>query len=83
MTFFLMDPHSFACVCVCVCVIVIDRMATEMGHQIVRLPPYHCRYNAIELIWTQVKSYIAKRNDFRMANAKFLLTEAYYLMKIK
>ncbi|KAL4119462.1 hypothetical protein QTP88_012269 [Uroleucon formosanum] len=32
-----------------------------MGHEMVRLPPYHCQYNPIELIWAQVKSEVAKK----------------------
>lgn len=34
---------------------VLDEMAQEQGHTVIRLPPYHCQYNAIELIWAQVK----------------------------
>lgn len=34
---------------------VLDEMAREKGHSVIRLPPYHCQYNAIELIWAQVK----------------------------
>ncbi|XP_045107564.1 uncharacterized protein LOC123502506 [Portunus trituberculatus] len=34
---------------------VIDKTASEHGHKVVRLPPYHCNYNPIELIWAQVK----------------------------
>lgn len=34
---------------------VVDQMALEAGHQVIRLPPYHCQYNAIELIWAQIK----------------------------
>lgn len=33
----------------------IDELALEHGHTIIRTPPYHCQYNAIELIWAQVK----------------------------
>lgn len=33
----------------------LDEMAKEKGHQVLRLPPYHCQYNAIELIWAQIK----------------------------
>ncbi|KAL0830174.1 hypothetical protein ABMA28_003631 [Loxostege sticticalis] len=33
----------------------IDELAQANGHQVLRLPPYHCQYNAIELIWTQIK----------------------------
>ncbi|XP_026738274.1 uncharacterized protein LOC113501345 [Trichoplusia ni] len=31
----------------------LDEIAKEKGHQVLRLPPYHCQYNAIELIWAQ------------------------------
>ncbi|XP_066950811.1 uncharacterized protein [Macrobrachium rosenbergii] len=55
---------------------VIDRMARDNGHQVVRLPPYHCEYNPIELIWAQVKTYVAKRNNFKMADLKPLVKEA-------
>lgn len=33
----------------------IDELAHEHGHTIIRTPSYHCQYNAIELIWAQVK----------------------------
>lgn len=33
----------------------LDEMAKERGHRVLRLPPYHCQYNAIELIWAQIK----------------------------
>ena len=41
---------------------ILDEMALKYGHQVIRLPPYHCHYNAIELIWAQIKSYVAKEN---------------------
>lgn len=41
---------------------VIDEVAYEYGHRVIRLPPYHCHYNAIELIWAQVKGYVAREN---------------------
>ena len=34
---------------------VIDSIAEEAGHQVLRFPPYHCQYNPIELIWARVK----------------------------
>lgn len=40
---------------------VIVRMARDNGHEMVMLPPSHCEYNPIELIWGQVKTYEAKR----------------------
>ncbi|XP_066958850.1 uncharacterized protein [Macrobrachium rosenbergii] len=54
----------------------IDEIAAEAGHKIVRIPPYHCQYNPIELIWAQVKSYIAKKNTFKLADLKILVQEA-------
>ncbi|KAJ8921244.1 hypothetical protein NQ315_013716 [Exocentrus adspersus] len=35
---------------------VCDRMAEEMGHTVLRLPPYFCIFNPIEHIWHKVKS---------------------------
>jgi len=29
----------------------LDEIAFQMGHEVVRLSPYHCQYNPIELIW--------------------------------
>ncbi|XP_050684028.1 uncharacterized protein LOC126978943 [Leptidea sinapis] len=40
----------------------IDIIALEHGHRDIRLPPYHCGYNAIELMWAQIKGYAARRN---------------------
>jgi len=33
----------------------LDEIALQMGHDVIRLPSYHCQYNPIELIWAQVK----------------------------
>lgn len=41
---------------------VIDEIALEHGHRVIRLPPYHCEYNAIELVWAQIKGYAARHN---------------------
>lgn len=41
----------------------IDQLAMEKGHTILRLPPYHCMFNPIELIWAQLKSEVKKRNS--------------------
>ncbi|VVC30439.1 Hypothetical protein CINCED_3A016052 [Cinara cedri] len=41
----------------------IDEIALQMGHEVIRLPPYHYQYNPIELIWAQVKGEIAKKNN--------------------
>lgn len=48
-----------------------------MGHEVVRLPPYHCQYNPIELIWAHVKSKVAEKNNtFKMADIEMLVNNA-------
>ena len=55
----------------------LDAIAFEKGHNVIRLPPYHCQYNPIELIWAQVKGYVADRNTtFRIADTERLVHEA-------
>ncbi|GBL81144.1 hypothetical protein AVEN_83195-1 [Araneus ventricosus] len=55
----------------------IDKIASETGHKVLRLPPYHCELNPIELIWAQVKGYIARQNQtFKLPEVKTLLLEA-------
>ena len=36
----------------------VNEMARAAGHEVVRLPPYHCELKAIELAWSQVKRHI-------------------------
>ncbi|KAF0301818.1 hypothetical protein FJT64_025953 [Amphibalanus amphitrite] len=40
----------------------LDRLAAEEGHQVVRLPAYHCDLNPIELVWSQLKGFVRSRN---------------------
>nr|CAH7720764.1 unnamed protein product [Callosobruchus chinensis] len=43
----------------------IDKIITEAGHSVLRLPPYHPDLNPIELVWASLKQYAAERNvDF-------------------
>lgn len=42
---------------------VIDEIARANGHQVLRLPPYYCQFNPIELIWAQVKSDVRSKNS--------------------
>lgn len=40
---------------------VIENLATNSGHTVIRLPPYHNEFNAIELAWwAMVKGYLCK-----------------------
>ncbi len=55
----------------------VDELAKQHGHQVVRLPPYHCELNPIELIWAQVKYYVKTHNTtFKIADVHRLFDEA-------
>lgn len=41
---------------------VVDDIAEGLGHEVLRLPPYHCILNPIEMIWSVVKSKVRKNN---------------------
>jgi len=32
-----------------------------MGHEVVKLPPYHCQYNPIEMFWAQVEGEVIEK----------------------
>jgi transposase len=36
-------------------VYVVDHVIHEAGHKPLRLPPYHCIFNQIEMVWSQTK----------------------------
>ena len=55
---------------------LIDTIAKDAGHRVVRLPPYHCQYNPIELIWAQVKKNIADKNNYKLADLKILVKQS-------
>lgn len=55
----------------------LDQIALEMGHEVIRLPPYHCQYNPIELLWGTIKGEVARLNNtFRLADVERLTNEA-------
>ena len=54
----------------------IDCLIMENGHRVLRLPPYHCDLNPIELIWSQVKCTVAQRNKDFSLRSTLALTEA-------
>ncbi|XP_048482148.1 uncharacterized protein LOC125489667 [Plutella xylostella] len=41
---------------------VVDDLLREHGHEVVRLPPYHCDLNPIEYIWNLIKQRLADKN---------------------
>lgn len=42
---------------------IIDEMAKSHGLTVLRVPPYHCELNPIELVWSQVKRHVAANNQ--------------------
>ena len=40
----------------------IDELLRSHGHEVLRLPPYHPDFNAIEMIWSQLKDMVRKNN---------------------
>ena len=40
----------------------VDSILQEKRHSVIRLPPYHCELNPIEMLWGDLKSYIASEN---------------------
>lgn len=60
---------------------VIDELAKNHGHTVIRLPPYHCHFNAIELIWAQIKGHVARNNKaFTLSEVKRLTHEGIDLI---
>ncbi len=51
----------------------IDKLAAAAGHKVLRLPPYYCQFNPIELIWDQIKQEIRKKNS---NNQQFMKNES-------
>ncbi|KAL0868251.1 hypothetical protein ABMA27_007782 [Loxostege sticticalis] len=39
-----------------------EEILKQHGHEVLKLPPYHCDLNAIELIWNLAKRKLASRN---------------------
>ena len=57
--------------------IAIDKVINAHGHESLRLPPYHCNLNPIELIWAKVKGQVAANNkSFKMAETQQLTIDA-------
>lgn len=56
----------------------VDIMAERKNCQVLRLPPYHCELNPIELVWAQVKHYVAMNNTrFQKNEMAALIREGY------
>ena len=47
---------------------ILDEIAKEQGHEIIRTPPYHPELQPIEMCWGIVKNHVARNSDFTMDN---------------
>jgi len=57
----------------------LDQVALEKGHEVLRIPPNHCQYNPIKLIWTHVKNEVSKNSDtLNMADIERLTYEELF-----
>ncbi len=56
---------------------ILDEIAAEHGHEILRTPPYHPELQPIETCWAVVKNQIARNCDFTMANLLTRLENAF------
>jgi transposase len=55
---------------------VVDETAKAANMTVLRLPPYHCELNPIELAWAQVKGYVKANNTtFKLNDVKQLLID--------
>ncbi|CAH1163424.1 unnamed protein product [Phaedon cochleariae] len=44
-------------------VYVVDELFGAYGHTILRLPPYYCVFNPIEMVWAAIESKVRKNNQ--------------------
>jgi len=56
---------------------LLDELAIQKGHQIIRTPPYHPELQPIEICWGVLKNYIARHCDFTMENLYKQLDDAF------
>jgi transposase len=57
--------------------LLIDTIAHEAGHSILRTPPYHPELQPIETCWAIVKNHVAQHNDCTMQKVWSLLEEGF------
>ncbi|XP_063390348.1 uncharacterized protein LOC134675930 [Cydia fagiglandana] len=61
---------------------VIDELAKESGHTVLRLPPYYCQFNPIELVWSELKQRIRRNNTQPQLNSNVVELVREETMKI-
>lgn len=54
----------------------VDELVKSHNRTILRLPPYHCELNPIELAWSSVKHHVKMNNTtYKLSDVKKLLME--------
>ena len=55
-----------------------DAFLRGKGHDVLRLPPYHCEFNPIEMVWGDVKGYVGQENNtFKTNDVKDLIIKGF------
>ena len=56
----------------------VDEFLKQHGHEVLHLPPYHCEFNPIELIWGDLKGFIGRNNStFKTVDVKQLISDGF------
>ncbi|CAG2202885.1 unnamed protein product [Mytilus edulis] len=56
----------------------VDEFLKKKGHEVLRLPPYHCEFNPIELIWGNLKGFVGQENStFKQNDVKSLIQKGF------
>lgn len=58
-------------------IFAIDEIAQNLGHEVIRTPPYHPELQPIENCWGVVKNHVARKCDFTMSNLIEQLDQAF------
>lgn len=44
-----------------------NELVKSYGHGVIKLPPYYCQFNSVEIIWSSVKGHVADNKKFIMS----------------
>lgn len=58
---------------------LLDQIAAQFGRTDFRLPSYHYQLNPVELVWSQVKVYVAsEKKTFKISEIEPLVAKALF-----
>ena len=61
-----------------------DEIAEHHGHIVVRTPVRHCELNVIELLWANVKNFVARNNtSFKIKDVEKLVHDAFAVCTVE